>query len=195
VVDYKSHSWGEHEDIVEFKFKDKYKIKTFHYPAQGSAKGKIFFNHGFGDRGGKYAFLARKFAENGFDFFTFDNASFGQSEGPNRFIVDDIYDLVNQDLEFIRLVEEKYGSSPNFVMGHSMGGLETHLLQKEIPDQIKACVYICPGFDIHPRLKIQMDKVPKVVEWLGYYFPQIPVRGLDPKPKHSEHFFLDEHTN
>lgn len=70
---------------IDFKLNDKgneVKIANYRYPNQAQErKGIIIFLHGYGDYCGRYAYLAKAFAENGYDFVGIDQKGFGHSEG------------------------------------------------------------------------------------------------------------------
>jgi alpha-beta hydrolase superfamily lysophospholipase len=44
--------------------------------------------HGYGPYVGKFAFIAKKFSEQGYDFVGYDYPGFGLSEGPRGYVKD-----------------------------------------------------------------------------------------------------------
>lgn len=52
---------------------DRFKIATYRYPSQlKERKGVIYYIHDVGDYGKRHAYVAKPFADQGYDFITFD---------------------------------------------------------------------------------------------------------------------------
>ena len=85
-LDYKVSRWPEVNGIEmerpDYKGKGTVKLQTYRYPElTDDLKGIVTFLHGYGDYSGRYAYFARRFAENGYDFNTIDQRGYGHSEG------------------------------------------------------------------------------------------------------------------
>ena len=85
-LDYKVSRWPELNGIEmvrpDYKGNGTVKLQTYRYPElTDNLKGVVTFLHGYGDYSGRYAYFARKFAENGYDFNTIDQRGFGHSDG------------------------------------------------------------------------------------------------------------------
>jgi len=78
--------------------------------------------HGLGEHSGRYARVAEALGAKGLASFALDHRGHGQSGG-KRGHVDAFNDYLCDLDEFRRLVEERYGELPRFLIGHSMGGL------------------------------------------------------------------------
>ena len=62
-------------------------IANYRYPClTKERKGVVFFLHGFGEYVGRYAYLAKEFAELGYDFMGMDLKGFGYSGGLRGYI-------------------------------------------------------------------------------------------------------------
>lgn len=60
-------------ELVSKSGKSQYKLNNYRYPSQtGETKGIIQFIHGYGDYCARYAYFAKKFAEQGYDVVGFD---------------------------------------------------------------------------------------------------------------------------
>jgi len=61
------------------------KLATYRYAADIQSgvpkRGTVFFIHGMTDYAGRYAYLAQKFANQGYDFVCMDQRGHGRSEG------------------------------------------------------------------------------------------------------------------
>lgn len=97
----------EHQSAV-----DSHKIATYRYPGKGSSKDNlpkaiIILFHGYGSYVGKFAYIAKKFSEHGFDVVGYDYPGFGLSEGP-RGVINDADAFVNDGIEFITKLRAEY---------------------------------------------------------------------------------------
>jgi alpha-beta hydrolase superfamily lysophospholipase len=180
VIDWRKQNFPL-EDPIEILWKDskgeeKYKIKNYKYPSnkEGVMKGNVYYFGAFGDRLGKYAYLGKYFADAGFDFYCFDFCNFGHSEGSKkkRFTMTSLQDCVDQQLRYVNFVEEKFGKQKTFFVGHSMGGMQTHLFQQQNPDRIDGCCYVAPYWGLHENIKEKLEGAPKIVKTLGKWFPR-----------------------
>jgi alpha-beta hydrolase superfamily lysophospholipase len=63
------------------------KLTNYRYPSlQQERKGIIYFNNGYGDYCGRYAFFGELFAKAGYDFVCMDPRGFGHSDGKRAFV-------------------------------------------------------------------------------------------------------------
>lgn len=87
--------------------------------AQGAARGRVAFVHGFGEHGGRYVHVLRWFAARGLDAHVLDLRGHGRSGGRRTFVrawgeyLDDVQ-------AYLQTID---GAAPLFLVGHSMGGL------------------------------------------------------------------------
>jgi pimeloyl-ACP methyl ester carboxylesterase len=97
----------------------------FHYRfwlPNGKITGLVFIAHGFASHSGRYEALAQRLNQEGFAVFAHDNIGFGKSEGDRGHVEDWIY-LVDDQLQFIEAMTEKYPKKPVFLLGESIGAL------------------------------------------------------------------------
>jgi len=126
-IDFKGTTFPEINPIeINSKSGNKeYKLANYRYPCQaGERKGIVYFVHGFGDYCARYAYFAKTFAEQGYDFVGMDQRGFGYSEGP-RGMLESESQVMNDHLEYFAKVKSKFGGKdvPQFMLGHSLGGL------------------------------------------------------------------------
>ena len=84
-VQYEGQKYDK-EDFSDFKVREdgkEIKIKTYWQPTDPKfgSKGAVFFLHGTHDYAGRYSWMARNFASQGYDFFAIDARGHGHSEG------------------------------------------------------------------------------------------------------------------
>ena len=127
-LDFKVSRWPEVNGIEitrpDYKGNGSVKLQTYRYPElTDDLKGVVTFLHGYGDYSGRYAYFARKFAENGYDFNAIDQRGFGHSEG-RRGVFESKEIVMDDLLTFVDKVDERYGGKdvPHFLVGQSMGG-------------------------------------------------------------------------
>ena len=88
----------------------------------GPATAVLAVVHGFGEHGGRYAFLVDDMVPRGYAVFTFDLRGFGRSPG-RRGHVDRFNDYVTDTGAFLTEVRRQCPGTPVILLGHSMGGL------------------------------------------------------------------------
>ena len=73
-----------------------FKLHTYRYPSQtGETKGVVYYQHGYAEYAGRYAYFAKTLAENGYDVISHDAFAHGRSEGEPRAY----FTSVNEHLE------------------------------------------------------------------------------------------------
>lgn len=100
--------------------------------------------HGLADHSGRYDRLARELAEDGLATFALDLRGHGHSEGRRghapRFEV-----LLHEVERFRRRVQEtEAGALPQFLLGHSMGGLITLRYLQEYRPPLRGAIVMSP---------------------------------------------------
>lgn len=92
-------------------------IQTYRQPAAGECKGVVHFICGYGDYVGRYAYIAQKFANDGYDFIGIDSRGFGHSEG-RRGIYEDYRSVLDDQLGFAHVYDKTVESKlPRFLLG------------------------------------------------------------------------------
>jgi len=138
-------------------------------------KGLIFLVHGAGEHSARYHHVASFFTESGYAMAALDHNGHGKSEGvPGHVVAFDDY------LEDLRLLQDAVASTyqgvPNFLLGHSLGGLITtkYLLRH----QGDFCGAILSG----PAIKTELE--PPAVQMLlinvlSVLLPKLGILQLD----------------
>ena len=155
------------------------KLQNYRYPANTSVtrKGIVTFTHGYGDYMGRYAFMAKKIAAEGYDVVGMDHRGFGLSEG-RRGIVEKKEVLTDDALFFAEKVNEKYGEAgvPHFCIGHSLGGAINFMALSKAPDTFDAAAFIAPFTGLGGDLQSFMDKM---------YYPAKLMMSIAPNYRHK----------
>ncbi len=120
-------------NVGSLKGKDGTTRTFYHWEPASDPKAIVVLSHGYAEHAGRYAEMAAKFNQSGFDVWAIDHYGHGQSEG-KRAEVDD-FNLFPDDLHlFIHTQvlpslnskkdknERHTAQLPLFLYGHSMGG-------------------------------------------------------------------------
>lgn len=96
--------------------------------AQGTARGVVLICHGLAEHSRRYRRFAQALAAAGYHAYAHDHRGHGETTAPDaplgRFAVRDGVTAVIEDVMAMRaLAQERHGSLPVIVFGHSMGGL------------------------------------------------------------------------
>ncbi|QKX55597.1 uncharacterized protein TRUGW13939_02693 [Talaromyces rugulosus] len=155
------------------------KLYTKTWKPEGTPKAIIAFYHGFSDHSNSWYQFFPNLASSGFEVHSLDQRGWGQSSASNRKLRGDYgtTDVVMADLHFFlqSLVPfTQQGSIPLFLMGHSMGGMNSlyYALNPESPYHRNAAttrefklagvVSIAPLVAIHPTTQPL-----KIIEYAG----------------------------
>jgi alpha-beta hydrolase superfamily lysophospholipase len=99
--------------------------------------------HGYGDHGGRYAWLGEDMAARGHTVYAYDLRGHGQSSGA-RGQVGRFADYLDDTEVFLDEVRRAQPGKPLFLLGHSMGGLVCALLAEERPLDVRGLVLSSP---------------------------------------------------
>lgn len=142
--------------LPDFKGNGQVRLQTYRYPCRSDRprKGIVQLIHGLGDYCGRYAFLAKTLAENGYDVVGVDQRGYGFSEG-RRALIESKEQARDDILEFSRRVDEKFGGAdvPHFTIGHSLGGCLQLLAAAEDPDMYQGMTLIAPFISVSAQQK------------------------------------------
>ncbi|WP_372368389.1 lysophospholipase [Candidatus Uabimicrobium sp. HlEnr_7] len=95
----------------------------YRYWQQNSdAKGDIIGIHGALDHSGRYKKIGKSLAEKGYNFYVFDLAGYGRSEGKRGF-VNQLEDYLVDVGNFYAFLREFKDMKNPFILGHNMGAL------------------------------------------------------------------------
>ena len=87
-------------------------------------KGNVIITHGIAEHSGRYDKMAKALNDNGFNCIRYDLRGHGQSGGPRgklssyKLFIEDLHELV---------LEVSKDQLPIYLLGHSLGGLITHM--------------------------------------------------------------------
>lgn len=120
-------------------------------------KGSVVLVHGANEHSGRYAHVARFFADQaGLAVYALDHRGHGQSEGIRTY-VDRFEDYLADLRQFVDLVTAARGKP--LMIGHSMGGLISFRYALAYPETIRALVLSSPWF----RTKVKPNPVQKAL--------------------------------
>jgi alpha-beta hydrolase superfamily lysophospholipase len=90
--------------------------------------------HGYGDHGGRYAWLGEDMAARGHAVYAYDLRGHGQSSG-SRGQVRRFEEYLDDTAVFLDEVRRRQPDAPLFLLGHSMGGLVcARFAEERVPD-------------------------------------------------------------
>ncbi|CAG9311053.1 unnamed protein product [Blepharisma stoltei] len=164
------------DDWLDLRSSAGYKLHTYRYPAN-NPRALIFIFHCLHSATSSYSHFAKKFAEQEFAVFGFDQPGHGRSEGPKGNIRD-FDDLVNNGIEFISKTKEHYpDETPAFIIGESMGGTICIDIALRIPTMINGMILLAPALGVNPDLAPFLVKLVRCFAWC---WSGMPLKGTDP---------------
>jgi acylglycerol lipase len=145
-------------------------------PENGSPRALVVFVHGLGEHTSRYAHVGKVLSKSGYALVGFDLRGHGKSGGARGHISS--LDVIMQDIgQFFRLMEDRYPGIPQFLYGHSLGGLLTLAYGILHGAHLRGVVATGPG--LRSSLQEQKAKV-AVVRMLGLLLPTMTLpSGLD----------------
>ena len=132
------------EEYIETK---KGKVFWREYLPAEPPRAHLLITHGYGEHSGRYAFMGRFFAQNGFLVTTYDLPGHGLTYGRRAHIGDysEYLAVLNLALKKAEEANPALKDLPLFVFGHSMGGLITaRYLESPSPKNLKAAALTSP---------------------------------------------------
>ncbi len=145
-------------------------------PENCSPSGLVVLVHGLGEHTSRYAHAGKVLSKSGYALVGFDLRGHGKSGGARGHISS--LDVIMQDIgQFFRLMEERYPGIPQFLYGHSLGGLLALAYGILHGAHLRGVVATGPG--LRSSLQEQKAKV-VVVRLLGVLLPTMTLpSGLD----------------
>ena len=138
-------------------------------------KAIIILVHGLADHSSRYQNVVNHLVPRGYAVWTYDQRGHGQSPGP-RCYVNRMSDLVGDLKGFVTLVEEQNPGQPIFIVGHSMGALESICLASENPQSVT-------GFALSGVLLQTGQNIPKLLlsfsKLLSVLVPHLGVQTIE----------------
>jgi alpha-beta hydrolase superfamily lysophospholipase len=108
-----------------------------------NAKAAIVISHGWSEHAGRYHAFAEWFVERGFEVHALDHRGHGKSEGKRGHV--GRWLNYAKDLEQLRL---SLDLTPQYLIGHSMGGMISVLHLLEYPNRFAAVALSGPAADV-----------------------------------------------
>ena len=97
-------------------------LRTYEWPAGGSARAHLLLVHGIAEHAGRYRHVAAQLSRAGIATHSYDQRGFGGSGGPRAYV--DRWSQYHDDLEDrLAGVRTAAAGRPVVLYGHSMGGL------------------------------------------------------------------------
>jgi acylglycerol lipase len=127
----------------------------------GPAKALLVLVHGYAEHIGRYEHVAGFFQERGFAVYAFDQLGHGKSDG-RRGYVNAFTDYLADLKHFIAFAQGREPGLPAFLIGHSMGGLESLAYGVRRPPELRGIVVSAPGLRLAvppPGWKLILGKV------------------------------------
>ena len=122
-------------------------------------KAVVLLVHGLADHSSRYQNVVNHLLPRGYSIWTYDQRGHGLSPGP-RCYVSRLSDLINDLRDFLALVTRQNPGLPIFVVGHSMGALESIALATENPESVT-------GFALSGLLLQTGQSIPKLLIMLS----------------------------
>ena len=111
-----------------------------HKPAPSAVLAVV---HGYGEHGGRYAWLGEDLAARGYAVYAYDLRGHGQSSG-TRGQVRRFEDYLDDTAAFLDEVRRAQPAAPLFLLGHSMGGLVCARMAEERAPDVRALILSSP---------------------------------------------------
>ena len=196
-IDFTKYHWPEVNPIdlqmPDYKSGGKVCLQNYRYPTnQDTRKGIIQLLHGLGDYIGRYAFLAKKLSDQGYDVVGIDQRGFGYSEG-RRGLVESQQIIRDDILTYTSQINEKFGGKdvPHFSIGNSLGGTIQLMISSEAPETFKGMTLIVPFTGLGQKAKETFGKLRTFAKVANIFAPTYQIK-LD-KPKDQP--WLDNFRN
>ena len=195
-IDYKKLSFPISESFYINDSGKKIKLESYKYPttlASELKRGTVFFVHGYGDYVGRYAYFAKQFAEQGYDFVGIDQRGFGRSDG-RRGIIESEEQAISDQIKYVESVmnsKDYNRNGGNYLIGYSLGGLLASRIVAEQPKLFNAMGLLTPYIDLKSRELL--DKFLPLAKMMNYVYPTyrlaaFPTKKEDQPKPHYVHF-------
>lgn len=136
----------------------------------------VYIAHGFGEHCLPYDSLARTLVSKNFFVFSHDHVGHGQSGG-SRVHIETFDHYVQDVLQHVDMMKEKFTSLPVFIFGHSMGGAICILTALKRPEDFSGVILSGPAISTNPEI-VTPFKV-TLARMLRWMLPHFPVGALD----------------
>ena len=117
----------------------------------------MVISHGWSEHAGRYQDVAKRFAELGFEVHAIDHRGHGKSDGLPGHV--DSWEQYSDDLELFR---KSISLTPQYLLGHSMGGMISVLHTLRYPGAFTSLALSGPAMDVSypvPFHKVMMSRM------------------------------------
>ena len=123
-----------------FTSKNGYNIYYQYWRPEGTPpKGVVQISHGFAEHGGRYVNVVNQLVPAGFAVYASDHHGHGKSDGTRVYVKKYLY-FVDELLQLNRIINEKEGDIPLFILGHSMGAATAILYAEQHQETLKGLI-------------------------------------------------------
>jgi len=152
--------------------------------------------HGAGEHSARYAHFAEYLTANGYAVAALDHPNHGHSEGSYGH-VDRFDDFLETLKIFHRQVSGDFGDVPQFLLGHSMGGLIGSLYLLQHQDEFVGCILSGPAIKTEiepPWIQLQLIRLfSTILPKMGAL--QLDAAGVSRDPAEVEKYVNDPLVN
>jgi acylglycerol lipase len=150
----------------------------------------VVFVHGVGEHCGRYdTFAKRMCAELGVAVVSLDHQGHGKSEGDRLFVVD-FEDYVEDVMKVSTMAKTQFKDVPQYILGHSLGGLVAVRCVQKYPNQFTAAVFSAPALSVKASANERM-----MAPYLAEYLPHLPMNRVDPNLLSHDSCVVDLYCN
>jgi alpha-beta hydrolase superfamily lysophospholipase len=140
-------------------------------PEDGKPKAVVGLVHGLGEHSGRYAHVGAAYTKAGYALTSFDLRGHGRSGGSRGHFPS--LDAVMRDIrQFFAQIGQRYPGKPQFLYGHSLGGLLALAYSLRFREGLKGAIVTGPG--LRSALQEQKAKL-AMVNMLGPLLPTLTV--------------------
>jgi acylglycerol lipase len=140
---------------------------------EGEPRALVLLAHGGAEHSGRYAWTAGELVAHGFAVYALDHRGHGRSEGPRAYV--DRLEHAVADLHTLSdLARERHPAPPQFLLGHSMGGLIALEYALRYQDELTGLVLSAPLAVLDANAVAR-----SVARALSAVAPRLPVYKID----------------
>lgn len=156
------------------------------------SKAVVALVHGLGDHVGRYPHVGKAFTDAGYVLIGFDLRGHGKSGGARGHF--SALDVAMQDIrQFFQFISKRYSNIPQFLYGHSLGGLLALTYAVQNKAELKGVMVTSVA--LRSALQEQKAKV-AMVNILGTLMPALTIpSGLDATTISRDKAVVDKYVN
>lgn len=160
---------GVNHQIFNLVSKDGTILQGRYWKPTEFPKATICLVHGIGEHAARYDAWARRFCEHGIMVYSVDYRGHGESEG-KRGVVNSIAELNDDINAMVRRCKRSWSEIPNFIYGHSMGGILTLNYMVKRRSDFEGAIITSPWLSlVNPPSEGKI----KALKWLDLLWPSL----------------------